>query len=45
MPKAVYRSGCRCKYIRVQHDSNLGPLTPQSDMQHATSDAVHSDEA
>jgi len=31
VPKAVYRSGCRDKHNRPQCDSNLGPLTPQSD--------------
>jgi len=31
VPKAVYRSGCRDKYKRLRWDSNLGPLTPQSD--------------
>ena len=31
MPKAVYRSGCREKHNRPRWDSNLGPLTPQSD--------------
>jgi len=31
MPKAVYRSGCRDKHKRQRCDSNLGPLTPQSD--------------
>jgi len=29
--KAVYRSGCRDKHNRPWRDSNLGPLTPQSD--------------
>ena len=32
MPKAVYRSGCRDKHNRPRWDSNLGPLTPQSDV-------------
>jgi len=31
VPKAVYRSGCRDKHNRPECDSNLGPLTPQSD--------------
>jgi len=31
VPKAVYCSGCRDKHIRPRCDSNLGPLTPQSD--------------
>ena len=31
MPKAAYRSGCRDKQNRLQWDSNLGLLTPQSD--------------
>ena len=31
MPKAVRRSDCRDKHYRPQCDSNLGPLTPQSD--------------
>ena len=31
MPKAVYRSGCHDKHNRPRCDSNLGPLTPQSD--------------
>ena len=31
IPKAVYRSGCRDKHNRPRCDSNLGPLTPQSD--------------
>ena len=29
--KAVYRSGCHDKHNRQQCDSNLGPLTQQSD--------------
>jgi len=32
MPKAVYRSGCHDKHNRPQCDSNLGTLTPQSDV-------------
>jgi len=31
VPEAVYRSGCRDKRNCQQCDSNLGPLTPQSD--------------
>ena len=31
MPKAVYRSGCRDKHNCQRRDSNLDPLTPQSD--------------
>jgi len=31
VPKAVYRSGCRDKHNCPRRDSNLGPLTPQSD--------------
>ena len=31
VPKAVHRSGCRDKHNRPRCDSNLGPLTPQSD--------------
>jgi len=31
VPKAVYRSGCCDKHNRPRCDSNLGPLTPQSD--------------
>ena len=31
MPKAVYRSSCRDKHNRPRCDSNLDPLTPQSD--------------
>ena len=31
MPKAVYCSGCRDKQNHLQCDSNLIPLTPQSD--------------
>jgi len=31
VPKAVYHSGCRDKHNRPRCDSNLGPLTPQSD--------------
>ena len=31
MPKAVYRSRCRDKHNRLRRDSNLDPLTPQSD--------------
>ena len=31
MPKAVYRSGCRDKHNCPRRDSNLGPLTLQSD--------------
>jgi len=31
VPKAVYRSGCRDKHNRRRRDSNLDPLTPQSD--------------
>jgi len=33
MPKAVNRSSCRDKHNRPQCDSNMGPLTPQSDAQ------------
>ena len=29
--KAVYRSGCHDKHNRPRWDSNVGPLTPQSD--------------
>jgi len=29
--KTVYRSSCRDKHNRPRRDSNLGPLTPQSD--------------
>ena len=32
VPKAVYRSGCRDKHNRPRCDSNLGPLTLQSDV-------------
>ena len=31
MPKAVYRSGCHDKQNCQHHDSNVAPLTPQSD--------------
>ena len=31
VPEAVSRSGCRDKRNCQQCDSNLGPLTPQSD--------------
>jgi len=31
VPKAVYRSGCHDKRNRPWCESNLGPLTPQSD--------------
>jgi len=31
VPKAAYRSGHHDKHNRLQCDSNLGPLTPQSD--------------
>ena len=31
MPKAVSRKGRRNKHKRPRRDSNLGPLTPQSD--------------
>ena len=31
VPKAVYRSSCRDKHIRLRCDSNMAPLTPQSD--------------
>ena len=31
VPKAVYHSSCRDKHNRPQCNSNLGPLTPQSD--------------
>ena len=31
VPKAVNRSGCRDEHNRPRLDSNLGPLTPQSD--------------
>jgi len=30
--KTVYRSSCRDKHNCQQRDSNLGPLTPQSDV-------------
>jgi len=30
VPKAVYRSDCRDKHNRPRCDSNLGPVTPQS---------------
>ena len=30
VPKAVYRSGCHDKHNRPRYDSNLGPVTPQS---------------
>ena len=32
MLKTVYRSSCRDKHNCQQRDSNLGPLTPQSDV-------------
>ena len=31
VPKAIYRTGCRDRHNRPRRDSNLGPLTPQSD--------------
>jgi len=31
VPKTVYRSSCRDKHNCQRRDSNLGPLTPQSD--------------
>ena len=31
VPKAVYRSSCRDEHNRPRCDSNLGPVTPQSD--------------
>jgi len=31
VPKAVHRSGCRSRHNRPRCDSNLGPVTPQSD--------------
>ena len=31
VPKEVYHSGCCDKHNRPVRDSNLGPLTPQSD--------------
>jgi len=31
VPKTVYHNGCRDKHNRLRCDSNLGPLTPQSD--------------
>ena len=31
VPKAVYRCSCRDKHNCQRRDSNLGPLTPQSD--------------
>ena len=31
VPKAAYHSGCRDIHNRPRHDSNLGPLTSQSD--------------
>ena len=31
VPKALFRSCCRNKHNRPRCDSNLGPLTPQSD--------------
>jgi len=31
VPKAVYHSGCRDQHNRPRFDSNLGPLTSQSD--------------
>ena len=36
MPKAVYRSSCRDKDNRPRCDSNLSPVTPQSDAHCAT---------
>jgi len=32
VPKAVYQSSCRNKHDHTWWDSNLGPLTPQSDV-------------
>jgi len=40
VPKAVYRSGHRDKHNRPRCDSNLGPLTPQSDALTAIATAI-----